>query len=80
MLADMREKDTSSACDDPRKPFDLWTGLFAIGGTYCEGGTASRALGQPKATAIRICAAYTGDFSRCTEGTRFQFQIHLPVL
>ena len=36
MLADMHEKDTATACGDPNKSFALWTGLFAIGGTYCD--------------------------------------------
>jgi hypothetical protein len=80
MLADMREKDTSSACADPKKSFALWTGLFAIGGTYCEGGTASRGAGQPKATALRVCIAYTSSFSTCSPGTPFRVRGYLPVI
>lgn len=80
MLADMREKDTSGACADPNKSFALWTGLFAIGGTYCEGGTASRAAGQPKATALRVCIAYTGSFAACSAGTPFRVRGYLPVV
>jgi hypothetical protein len=80
MLADMREKDTATACGDPNKSFALWTGLFAIGGTYCEGGTISRANGQPKATAMRVCIAYTGNFSACTAGTPFAVRGYLPVV
>jgi hypothetical protein len=78
MLADMHEKDTSTACGDPDKSFALWTGLFAIGGTYCAGGTNSRAAGQPKATAMRVCIAYTGHFSACTAGTPFAVRGYLP--
>jgi hypothetical protein len=80
MLADMREKNTSSACADPNKSFALWTGLFAIGGTYCEGGTASRGAGQPKATALRVCIAYTGSFAACSAGTPFRARGYLPVV
>jgi hypothetical protein len=80
MLADMREKDTATACGDPNKSFALWTGLFAIGGTYCEGGTASRNTGQPKATALRVCIAYTGRFSACTAGTPFLVRGYLPSI
>jgi hypothetical protein len=47
MLADMKEKDASDACT--KKPFDLWTGLFAIGGTYC-GGTRNTSSGSLKTT------------------------------
>jgi hypothetical protein len=79
MLADMREKDTATACDDPKKSFALWTGLFAIGGTYCDGGTTSRNVGQPKATALRVCIAYTGSFSACIVGTPFLVRAYLPT-
>jgi hypothetical protein len=78
MLADMREKDTATACGDPNKSFALWTGLFAIGGTYCDGGTFSRNVGQPKATALRVCIAYTGSFSACIAGTPFLVRGYLP--
>jgi hypothetical protein len=78
MLADMREKDTATACGDPNKSFALWTGLFAIGGTYCDGGTISRNAGQPKATALRVCVAYTGSFSKCIAGTPFLVRGYLP--
>jgi antitoxin component of MazEF toxin-antitoxin module len=78
MLADMQEKDTATACSDPNKSFALWTGLFAIGGTYCAGGTTSRNAGQPKATALRVCIAYTGHFSACTSGTPFAVRGYLP--
>src|SRR5262249_43893643 len=80
MLADMHEKDTATACSDPEKSFALWTGLFAIGGTYCAGGTASRGAGQPKATALRVCVAYAGSFSACTAGTPFQVRGYLPLV
>jgi hypothetical protein len=80
MLADMHEKDTANACGDPNKSFALWTGLFAIGGTYCDGGTTSRSLGQPKATALRVCIAYTGSFSACTTGTPFAVRGYLPAV
>jgi hypothetical protein len=80
MIADMREKDTSSACDDPQKPFDLWTGLFAIGGTYCEGGTYSRALGQPKATAVRVCAYFTDELALCEPGVPPRRKTYLPFV
>jgi hypothetical protein len=79
MLADMHEKDTATACGDPNKSFALWTGLFAIGGTYC-GGTTSRNAGQPKATALRVCIAYTGHFSACTAGTPFAVRGYLPAV
>jgi hypothetical protein len=80
MLADMHEKDTPTACGDPSKSFALWTGLFAIGGTYCDGGTTSRNAGQPKATAMRVCIAYTGSFSACMAGTPFQVRGYLPTI
>jgi hypothetical protein len=80
MLADMREKDTATACGDPSKSFALWTGLFAIGGTYCDGGTTSRNAGQPKATALRVCIAYTGSFSACTTGTPFAVRGYLASI
>jgi hypothetical protein len=80
MLADMREKDTATACGDPNKSFALWTGLFAIGGTYCDGGTTSRNVGQPKATALRVCIAYIGSFSACLAGTPFLVRGYLPSI
>jgi hypothetical protein len=80
MIADMREKDTESACDDPGKPFDLWTGLFAIGGTYCDGGTYSRGWGQPKATAVRVCAYYAGDLALCEPGVRPKRRLFFPFV
>jgi hypothetical protein len=80
MIADMREKDTASACDDAAKPFDLWTGLFAIGGTYCDGGTYSRALGQPKATAVRVCAYYADDLALCQPGVPPKRRMYLPIV
>jgi hypothetical protein len=80
MLADMHEKDSASACSDPNKSFALWTGLFAIGGTYCDGGTANRAVGQAKATALRICIAYAGSFVACAEGFPFVARRYLPFV
>jgi len=80
MLADMREKDTASACADPSKPFDLWTGLFAVGGTYCAGGTYSRALGQPKATAVRVCAYYADNLALCEPGVPLQPRLYFPLV
>jgi hypothetical protein len=73
MLADMREKNSGSACSS--KPFDLWTGLFAIGGTYC-GGTFNTALGHPKATAVRVCAFHVGSVAACDWGVP---RLYLPV-
>jgi hypothetical protein len=81
MIADMREKDSGIACSsNSEKPFDLWTGLFAIGGTYCDGGTYSRAAGQPKATAVRVCAYYADDLALCEPGIPPKRKIYLPVL
>ncbi len=81
MIADMREKDAGSACSsNSDKPFDLWTGLFAIGGTYCDGGTYSRAPGQPKATAVRVCSYYADDLALCEPGIPPKRRIYLPVL
>jgi hypothetical protein len=78
MIADMREKDSGSGCSS--KPFDLWTGLFAIGGTYCDGGTYSRAHGQPKATAVRVCAYYADDLALCEPGVPPKRRMYLPVV
>jgi hypothetical protein len=80
MIADMHEKDSGSACTNPDKPFDLWTGLFAIGGTYCEGGTYSRALGQPKATAVRVCAYYADDLALCEPGVPPKRRMYFPFV
>ncbi|MFL5803156.1 MAG: hypothetical protein ACJ8CR_15640 [Roseiflexaceae bacterium] len=80
MIADMREKDSGSACTNPDKPFDLWTGLFAIGGTYCDGGTYSRTLGQPKATAVRVCAYYADDLALCEPGVPPKRRLYLPIM
>jgi hypothetical protein len=80
MIADMREKDSGSACTNPSKPFDLWTGLFAIGGTYCDGGTYSRALGQPKATAVRVCAYYADDLALCEPGVPLKRRMYFPFV
>jgi hypothetical protein len=81
MIADMREKDSGSACSgDSEKPFDLWTGLFAIGGTYCDGGTYSRAAGQPKATAVRVCAYYADDLALCEPGVPPKRRMYFPAV
>jgi hypothetical protein len=80
MIADMREKDTASACNDPEKPFDLWTGLFAIGGTYCDGGTYTRDWGQPKATAVRVCAYYADDLALCEPGVPPKRRVYIPLV
>jgi hypothetical protein len=77
MLADVNEKNSRDSCT--RQPSDLWTGLFATGGTYCDGGTYSREPGAPKATAVRVCLHYTGDVFRC-EGRVVRAAIYLPVL
>ncbi len=52
----------------PASPSTYGRGSFAIGGTYCDGGTYSRALGQPKATAVRVCAYYADDLGLCEPG------------
>jgi hypothetical protein len=81
MIADMREKDAGIACSsDSEKPFDLWTGLFAIGGTYCDGGTYSRAAGQPKATAVRVCAYYADDLALCEPGVPPKRRMYFPAV
>jgi hypothetical protein len=80
MLADMEDKDITNACTDPRATFDLWTGLFAIGGAYCDGGTYSRSPGQPKATAFLVCWAYTGDLNRCEDPLRPLYRVALPAV
>jgi hypothetical protein len=80
MLADMAEKDTDRACSNTAKPPDLWTGLFAIGGSYCDGGTITRTVGAPKATAVRVCFFYTGDLVRCDGGIALRYRTMLPVV
>jgi hypothetical protein len=77
-IADIREKNVSNACTRSDLPFDLWTGLFAIGGTYCDGGTFSRSAGQPKTTAILICVAYGGSLLSCDDPARPLYQTFLP--
>lgn len=79
MLADMREKDVTNACLDPAVPFDLWTGLFSIGGTYCDGGTYSRGVGEPKATAVRVCAYYAGTVGLC-DPVAYPYQVYFPIM
>ncbi|HMO55890.1 MAG TPA: hypothetical protein PKA05_00555 [Roseiflexaceae bacterium] len=80
MLADIREKNGTNACTDPTKPFDLWTGIIAIGGSYCDGGTYSRNPGQPKATGVRICYYYTGNLTRCDGGVMMRLRAYLPTI
>lgn len=69
MLADIQEKELPTACDGSSIPADLWTGLFAVGGQYCDGGTLTREFGQPKATAIRICFYHTNNLALCLPAT-----------
>jgi hypothetical protein len=78
MIADIAEKNVSNACTRSDVPFDLWTGLFAIGGAYCDGGTTSRTSGQPKATALLICAAYGGSLLTCDDPARRLYHTALP--
>jgi hypothetical protein len=80
MLADMEEKNITDACTNPIAPFDLWTGVFAIGGSYCDGGTYSRAPGQPKATAFLICWVYSGDINRCDDPARPLYKLRMPLV
>jgi len=80
MLADVREKNGTNACLDPAKPFDLWTGLIAIGGAYCDGGTYSRTSGTPKATGVRVCYHYTRNLTKCDAGVRMRVIGYLPVM
>jgi hypothetical protein len=80
MLADMREKNVTNACTQPNVPFDLWTGLFAIGGAYCAGGTYHRGDGQPKATALLVCVLHTGDLNQCDDPTFPFYRIRLPLI
>lgn len=79
-LADIGEKDVSNACTNTSIPFDLWTGLFAIGGVYCAGGTYSRAPGQPKATGFLVCVLHTGDVQRCDDPANAFFRTILPLV
>ena len=74
MLADMQAKDTANACNDPNRTFDLWTGLFAIGGAYCAGGTYTRGEGQLKATGFRVCVAYAGTAGLCG------YRVYVPTV
>jgi hypothetical protein len=79
-IADIGEKNVSNACTRSDVPFDLWTGLFAIGGAYCDGGTTSRADGQPKATALLVCAAYAGSLLVCDDPARPLYHTALPQI
>ncbi len=80
MLADMAEKNVPNACLASDVPFDLWTGLFAIGGAYCAGGTYSVLPGQPKATAFLVCWAYAGDVNRCDDPQQPLYRTRLPMI
>lgn len=77
MLADVDEKNRADACTTQR--FDFWTGLFASGGAYCEGGTATRVPGAPKATAVQVCRHYGGDFFACDPSLVVRARLYLPV-
>jgi hypothetical protein len=85
MLADMKQKDNVGGCGTPPDEgftFDLFTGLFAIGGEYC-GGTTTTGQGLPKATASRVCLYYhendsSFDFNRCTQF--FTTPVYLPLV
>jgi hypothetical protein len=65
MLADTLERDQPNACARTDLPSDLWAGLLAAGHTYCDGGTLIRKEGASKATAVRVCAYYTGSATLC---------------
>jgi hypothetical protein len=78
MLADIAEKNVSNACTSIAVPFDLWTGLFAIGGAYCDGGTSSRTLGQPKTTGFLVCALHTRNLNRCEDPGHPFFHVMFP--
>ncbi len=80
MLADIGEKNVSNACTRTNLPFDLWTGLFAIGGAYCDGGTYSRTFGQPKATGFLVCVLHTRDVNHCDDPANPFFRVILPFV
>jgi hypothetical protein len=79
-LADIGEKNVSNACTKANVSSDLWTGLFAIGGAYCNGGTYSRTLGQPKATGFLVCVLHTRDVNRCDDPANPFFRVILPLV
>lgn len=82
MLADMEQKDRQGGCGTAPQDgftFDLFMGLFAIGGEYCTG-TMTTGRGLPKATASRVCLYYheddrSFDARRCTH-----FLMYLPLI
>ncbi|KAB8140997.1 hypothetical protein F8S13_20965 [Chloroflexia bacterium SDU3-3] len=77
MLADMDERNSGSAC--AKKPFALWTGLFTTSGTYCAG-TATRGLGTPKATGVRVCLFYGGELFACDTTLELRTRMYLPIV
>lgn len=78
MLADVNEKNQANACTT--QPSDLWTGLFANGGSYCAGGTYTLQAGAPKATAVRVCVANGGDLFDCDPLLAQRTQLALPLV
>ncbi|MBM7846395.1 hypothetical protein [Herpetosiphon giganteus] len=74
MLADIQEKELPTACDGHSIPSDLWTGLFAVGGQYCNGGTLTHEFGRPKATATRVCFYHINNLELCLQHGAFTIQ------
>lgn len=75
MLTDMAERNRLDACTT--QPFELWTGLLASEGVYC-GGTRSRDVGAPKATAVRVCLHFGGELFSCDPSLQRRMSIFLP--
>lgn len=86
MLTDMAQKDRVGGCGTSPEDgftFDLFTGLFAIGGEYCDGTTTTQ-RGFPKATASRVCLYYheddpSFDVNRCTRVPSAE-GVYLPLV
>jgi hypothetical protein len=79
MLVDSTRKGDFSTCsldsEGRTKPaFDYFTGLFAIGGDYCDG-TRTQTFGAMKTTGFRVCMHHSGNnAAMCGE------QVFLPLV
>jgi hypothetical protein len=78
VLGDKQNKNCSNIEPETGMLPDYFTGLYAVGGTYCDG-ARNRGFAESKATAYRVCLHHTGDdIQQC----RFLGgeQVFLPLL
>ncbi|NJP07574.1 MAG: hypothetical protein HC837_19105 [Chloroflexaceae bacterium] len=84
MLVDSTRKGDFSTCSldsegRTQPAFDYFTGLFAIGGDYCDG-TRTQTFGAMKTTGFRVCMHHSSNNAAMCGENNDEMRVFLPII